>query len=316
MIRAFQFVSYAKRPLSADELKYAIATPLGRRVDPDDTIPDFERSLSRMSGALIELDPEGRARFIHASVLEYLTDATRQSQTLDSISKLVKDKTTAQRSCASCCLAYLFYSVPAEPLGGGPQVTADRSLQKAQYPFLEYASEFWGSHLLGFLEALPTECSDEDEVLLKLGYDFLSTKRAVMVWIEACWIMKVPPRIGHKGQYEDILRKALPSLTILLASAESVGNIARMLQQLAADLKNLNSSWAEVLTESPNEIWEPSISAFNRSSFWESVPGSKVVAQFKTNTIGSFKPVCLKSQVSPDGQRLGIARLAPVSRYV
>ncbi|KAI8628018.1 hypothetical protein F5Y19DRAFT_439227 [Xylariaceae sp. FL1651] len=314
MIRAFHFVSYAERPLDVDELKYAIAIPLGRKVDPDDTIPDFSRSLSRMSGALIELDSEGKARFVHVSVLEYLTDATRQDTTLDSISRLVKDKALAQRSCALCCLAYLLYSVPPEPLSGEPQVSPDRSLQKARYPFLEYAVEFWSVHLLKFLAILPMELSDEDEALLKLGYDFLSTKRAIMVWIEASWMIKVRPQIGHNYQYKDILQKFISPSPISSERTDLLKHAAQMLHQLASDLKALNAAWEKVLVELPSEIWEPSIAAFNKSCFWESVPGSNIVAHFDTKSTGAFRPICLKSQVSPDGQHLGIARLAIVSQ--
>lgn len=223
------------------------STPFGRRVDHADIIPNFERSLSRMSGALIERGPKRQAIFVHLSVLEYLTDSSRHHETLDPVSKLVTDKINSQRSCASCCLAYLFYSVPTEPLGGGPQLYADRGLQRSRFSFIEYTAKFWGVHLFEFLAIIPSEPSDEDNLLLKFGSDFLSTKRAVMVWIEACWIFKDPPQIGVKPQ-RDVLQKLSHEDTKFGSKAELLKRTVRMLGQIIHDLADLNASWAAVLT--------------------------------------------------------------------
>ncbi|VZI13608.1 unnamed protein product [Fusarium fujikuroi] len=122
-----------------------------RAVDKYDTIPNFEKALSQMSGALIELDSDRKARFVHVSVLEYLTDRSFQDQSQESVSNFVKEQSLAQRSCASCCLAYLLYSIPAEPLCGGPQVVADCDLQKIRYPFLKYSAQYWDFHFSEFL---------------------------------------------------------------------------------------------------------------------------------------------------------------------
>ncbi|CZR48225.1 uncharacterized protein FPRO_12835 [Fusarium proliferatum ET1] len=178
--RAFQFISYAPRPLHINELEVAITTPLSSAVDKYGTFPNFEKALSQMSGALIELDLERKARFVHFSVLEYLTDRSRQDQSQESVSNLVKEQSLAQRSCASCCLAYLLYSIPAEPLGGGPQVVADRDLQKIRYPFFEYSAQYWDFHFSEFLLELPPVLSQECEFSIKLASDFASAKRALM----------------------------------------------------------------------------------------------------------------------------------------
>lgn len=141
-------------------------------MDEYDKIPSFDKALSQMSGALIELDLERKARFVHVSVLEYLTDESHQEQPLDSVSNLVKERSLAQRPCASCCLAYLLYSIPAEPLGGGPQVFADRDSQKIRYPFLEYSVQYWDFHFSEFLLELSPVLSQECEFSIKLASDF------------------------------------------------------------------------------------------------------------------------------------------------
>ncbi|CVK98213.1 uncharacterized protein FMAN_12268 [Fusarium mangiferae] len=133
-----------------------------------------------MSGALIQIDLERKARFVHVSVLEYLTDRSRQDQSQESMSTLAKEQSLAQRSCASCCLAYLLYGIPAEPLGGGPQVVADRDLQNIRYASLEYSAQFWDFHFSEFLLKLPSVMSQECELSIKLASDFVSAKRTLM----------------------------------------------------------------------------------------------------------------------------------------
>ncbi|KAF5645963.1 NACHT domain protein [Fusarium tjaetaba] len=314
--RAFQFVSYAPRPLHVNELEVAITTPLSSAVDEYDTIPNFEKALSKMSGALIELDSERKARFVHVSVLEYLTDQFRQDQSLDSVSQLVKERFLAQRSCASCCLAYLLYSIPAEPLGGGPQVIADRGLQKLRYPFLEYSAQYWDYHFSEFLLKLPQVLSQECELAIKLASDFVSAKRTLMAWIEACCIFGEVPRILSNWPQQADGSPSAVRIPISM-SENTVSNLedtVKRLHQLTLELADLKKAWQDILLESPFEIWEPSIEAFHNTSLWESVPGSEIVARLSNSDSGIINPICLKSLVSPDGKRLGVIRLSTDSR--
>lgn len=46
--------------------------------------------------------------------------------------------------------------------------------------------------------------------------------------------------------------------------------------QLKLELDKLADSWQDVLQQAPNEIWEPSISAFQGSKFWKSAEGASV----------------------------------------
>ncbi|KAF5608591.1 NACHT domain protein [Fusarium subglutinans] len=314
--RAFQFVSYAARPLHVNELEVAITIPLSSAVNEYDTIPNFEKALLQMSGALIELDSEKKARFVHVSVIEYLTDQSRQDQSLDSVSQLVKERSLAQRSCASCCLAYLLYSIPAEPLGGGPQVVADRDLQKIRYPFLEYSAQYWDFHFSEFLLKLPPVLSQECELSIKLASDFVSAKRTIMLWIEACCVFGEAPRTFSNWPQRTDGSPSAVKIPIPMSeqAVATLKDAVKRLHQLSLELADLRQEWQDVLLESPYEIWEPSIGAFHNTSLWESVPGSKILAHLSDSDSGTINPICLKSLVSPDGKRLGIIRLSTDSR--
>jgi hypothetical protein len=129
--------------LHVDELRYAMSIPVDRKMDPDDVIPDFLRSLSAMSGALMEINNDMMVRFIHLSALGYLTEAP-QCQELESISPIQfsTNRNLAHRYCASICLSYFMHGIPAEPLGGSAQTTPDKDFQRVRFPFLAYAAEF------------------------------------------------------------------------------------------------------------------------------------------------------------------------------
>lgn len=309
IVRAFQFVAYARRPLHVDELKIAVTIPLTRALDEDDDIGNFEKSLPQMSGALIELDNERRARFVHTSVMEYLTDDSRQNKLLDTVSRLVQEKNLAQRSCASCCLSYLLYTIPPGPLSGEPRVIAERAVLRNRYPFLEYAAEAWSHHALEYFEKLPERLSTECEHFIQLVSEFLSAKRAVTVWIETCWMLGQLPRVFPEQQSSKGKQWACPQV-VSSQTTQLLNTTADRLLQLSSELETLAVNWQDVLLESPYEIWEPSISAFHKSSIWETIPGVKIIAKCKDTGADAGKSICLKSQVADDGKRLGILRLS------
>jgi hypothetical protein len=77
-------------------------------------------------------------------------------------------------------------------------------------------------------------------------------------------------------------------------------------------LKDLNDSWADVLRSTPNEIWEPSVSAFIKSPFWMAVAGAKLTPLVsKLGDANKF--ICVKSQVSSSGLEVCVIKVWPPS---
>jgi hypothetical protein len=314
--RAFQMVAFSYRPLRVRELNCAMTIPLDRRLDQDDTIPNFPQNLRRISGALMEICDDDRVRFIHLSVLEYLTDPEQSYFNLKA-KELATNAALAHHSCACFCLSYLYFTLPAEPLSGSAQTTADRNVQTKRYPFLDYASEFWSCHLLDGFEAVDLTSIDQEgeltDTIICLASKFLTRKASVTAWIEASWTFLHTPQIAL-GVLEKALSKVSTTPTPRdIKQAALSAQAFKLLRRLALDLKDLDSSWAQVLKANPNEIWEPSISAFIKSSFWVSVPGSKLTQIALKDSDQNY--ICLKSQVSLDGLRLGVVKLCSAARY-
>ncbi|KAH8901103.1 hypothetical protein GQ53DRAFT_835048 [Thozetella sp. PMI_491] len=307
--RTFEFVVCAARPLHNRELQYATATPLDRKLDPEDIIEDFPQKLGVLTEALMELDRDGFVRFVHLSVIEYLTDLRIPPN--DNVLRHTKvDRYHGRQALACACLSYIYHSVDAGPLAGGKGVIPEWSIVDRQYPLLNYATEFWSTHLLECLEAGGTSCGNSDsDILIKLATAFLSKIPSVTVWIEASWVFKRPPQVRN-GPHDVFFKRGVSAAPQLNGQPNSTWVIARVaLHRLARDLSAMNNSWAHVLLNEPNEIWEPSISAFNSSPFWQRTCGADIAATFEAHSDENWQPVYVKSKISSDRHRIGIIRL-------
>jgi hypothetical protein len=312
---AFQWVAWSYRPLHVDEFSCAMSIPLDRKVDPDDVIPNIERSLSALSGALLEVNNDNTVRFIHLSVLEYLTASPQcQEMGLNNPVHFSIDMMHAHCYCASLCLSYLIHSIPAEPLGGSTQTTPDKRFQRVRYPFLEYAAEFWSHHILESIKSLMTRSEIETDgsidQLFNLASSFLANQQSIAMWIEASWMFNHPPQIGS-GPEDEVLSTDFEILCCLSRNQRTkLMKAVDILRHLADDLTDLNKSWAGVLRATPNEIWEPSVSAFTRSEFWIAVAGARLISLASRHD-DADKFICVKSQVSPSGLEMGVIKVWP-----
>lgn len=314
-MKTFEMVLYSMRPLHISELAHAIATPTHRPLESDDLIPGFHQNVGPLSGALLELDADGFVRFVHLSVIEYLTDAKLRSHGQPFSSFLV-DKYASQVSLASCCLSYLYHTVKAEPLSGSSRRRPDIQVVIKKYPLLDYVTEYWSHHLLECICSLdsgePTPPPEATQRLIELASGFLSSGRSILVWVEASWMFKRGPQIRNGPTdvfFRQVPVKPLGSRHATIYPYGTLGKARATLLDLSRDLSELNSSWAHVLSKEPNEIWEPSISAFNQSRFWERVSGAHIAARFGEDPEPGYRSVCLKTRLSPDGQHLGLVRL-------
>jgi hypothetical protein len=309
MSHAFELVLHSFRPLHIDELQYAIAVPMDRRIDEEDRIPHLGKKIAALSGALMEIDHSGFVRFVHLSAMEYLMDATRQGSVNVSRNEFWLDEDRCHRSIACRCLSYLTHSVTSGPLAGSPSITPKVEEQSKRYPLLDYATEYWSFHVLKCLESGTSHQQDGgSRRVVELASKYLSNHHMIMVWIEACWMFGRPPQIRHGPS--DRFFKAGARAPRADAGLEKTWKSAwNALSQLSHDLDSINASWGNILRNEPNEIWEPSISAFHQSPFWKRVSGAYIAATFNARSMGGRRSLCVKTQLSQAGERVGLVRL-------
>ncbi|KAH6889381.1 hypothetical protein B0T10DRAFT_51746 [Thelonectria olida] len=307
--QAFKLVTHSFRPFHVTELQYAIAVPADRGVDSEDLIPNFSRNIGLLSGALMEVDQNGFVRFVHLSVIEYLSAVTTRSSGASSPGDFSIDRHSSHRSLACRCLSYLRYSVKGEPLSGSSQCPPDLDAQIRRYPLLDYATEFWSFHVLDCLESVALHALGPDsKSLIELASEFLSNQSSVMAWIEASWMFGRPPQIRN-GPLDVFFRRGCRVPPLSDPRLKAAWERAWLtLSQLSQDLAALDKSWSHILKDDPNEIWEPSISAFSQSPFWRRISGSRIIATFQPSS-DNRNSICLKTQPSLDGSQMGLIRL-------
>jgi hypothetical protein len=295
----FQWLAVQKDTLTVDALQTALATRRDRSTVKEDYIPNFEESLSYISGSLVEVGADRSVRFIHLSVSEFLT----KSISSDSNSYFDVDIKDAHFSMAMVCLSYMMHNVEHKPLSGCDFKAADKEIVTAGLPFLRYAAIYWDKHATDYLYLSNFQAKGSLESNAEILLDAISRgiveKLLVTVWIEACWLFNSPPNIFHLHHQIKGLKGLERSFTTNL-------------KHFASSISCLEKSWGHFLSKASNEIWLPSINSISKSEFW--VGTEQASATPLTETVGDGA-IIIASQVSSSGQEIGIVKLWPLSVF-
>ncbi|KAF2645315.1 hypothetical protein P280DRAFT_531385 [Massarina eburnea CBS 473.64] len=312
--RIFEFIAVATRPLEVSELEIAVAIIPGKITAPSEIITDFETSLPIICGALVEVQSNSTVRFIHSSFRDFLTNMREgKGNELFAV-----NERRAHASASLACLSYILHDLPSSSICkaiGGNNI----SMSKSSFPFLSYALE-WVKHAgYAFIRAAK---EDDFSQNVQDDFDFLVTRfinrpLSITAWIEASWIC------GTK-----------PSLAVLVKDGSEVHSadhvslhVTRdlaftLIEELSNEIEQLNAEWSHLLEKDPFAIWGTSITAFSRSSFWYQTKATVVSSMLPAEAAGphqkshEHRPLLVKSQVSFDGNELGIVMIIPSRGYL
>jgi hypothetical protein len=296
--RLFQWVTMSRRPLQVNELWMAMAIDFEKPVSAQRLLPEFEVTLNKMSGALMEIAPDNTVRFIHLSVLEFLlgTTDTSDGRELKTKSPLIIEADAADCVIAMSCISYLLHTMPKRPLSGSAQMKADTKDVLKTYPLSLYATQFWAVHASETLRVMGgyQTLTKRRQNLLTSVLSLISNKNAVTCWTEASWTFGFAPAVHD-----------LPT------------HGGEMMVTFARDLARLTEQWGPTLLNAPNEIWEPSIPAFMKSRFWIGTDAARVVVlgadiDSRPTDFGAdvhYEPLTAASQTSSDGSHVGIIKV-------
>ncbi|KAI9830344.1 MAG: hypothetical protein M1819_005725 [Sarea resinae] len=319
--KIFSFLAVALRPLGVSELQAALALYPGQSIDPSNYISNFEDSIIVLCGGLVEVRPDKTVRFIHLSVNDFLTsNAAVQKQNYFQI-----EIALAHLSLAKVCLSYLTYDMPASPLGGSAENSAEKAHLESWLPLLSYAAQSWSSHIARGMQIT-------SEKALSVGIDFccdltqsieafIKKPYNVTAWVEACWVFEKPPNIApdFEIQLKDLEHAVHSSddrLALFLWTC-------RKLLHLSNDLDKLDKDWGHLLEVSPHEIWGPSVTAMLKSDFLVITTATEIISlvsqedphdesrdELRKNSI------LIASKNSSDGSNLGVVTVWPSEEYV
>ncbi|OOQ89141.1 putative ankyrin [Penicillium brasilianum] len=131
-----RWVVFAERPLECREVEHAIAiSDRDRDIDPDNIIR--VQTLASMCAGLVKFDESDCVRLVHYSAMNYFSESENQDRWFPG----------GAIKLTSICLTYLMFD-PFQQRCSGPSEATDFDARVEAYPFLQYASEHWGKHLL------------------------------------------------------------------------------------------------------------------------------------------------------------------------
>ncbi|KAI1328432.1 hypothetical protein F5Y16DRAFT_369030 [Xylariaceae sp. FL0255] len=314
--RLFQWVCSSRRPLRLEELRFSLAIDAGSFTKDSRLMRSFKKTLPKITGALLEITEANTVQAIHSSVLDFFLQGTDRDASLQVKCNFDLDTETGQHQVAVDCISYLLYDLPKERLSEGPSGGQTLPMVMKRFPLLHYAAEFWALHAAMAIEAQNSleirrgrlAIDALHELLPKLLGQYVRDRLSVTTWIEASWIFQIHPDIR---QLADALN---------VCPTPTVRELKHQVNQFASELERLNHDWGKVLSESPWEIWEPSISAFMRPQFWVS-SDQQFVTELDAppiHTSGSDLEnrktppwIVIASQSSRDGTEVGWIKVWP-----
>lgn len=319
--RLLGWLCFSFRPMLAKELQVALAVIAGKETKKSQLIPRFEQAVVKMTGSLVEIALDGTVRFIHLSVLEFLTDtsyihevSSRQQEQQQQKSSFSLNPHTEHCRIAARCLSYLLFDGLKQRLVSTFGDEAGIVQIQRKYSLQLYATQFWAFHASKGLENWHTGLSSISDTLLqeiisdlaKLIFEFISDQTIVTVWTETAWRCQSAPSL-------DRLSDMVPKLSSNLQS-----HLSLAFADFAKDLARLESEWGHVLQDNPDEIWLPSIPAWLMSPFWVSTSDAKVVelgkrssARVPTSPLTSMNAIIIATQNSRCGTEVGKIELRP-----
>lgn len=220
------WIYHSQRPLQLLELQHALA------VEPEDTFLDEEGLpekdlLISVCGGLLCMQEDDTGTFIHYTAQEYFDRRA---------ASLFED---VRISIAQTCITYLSFDDLAQAASTSDE---DFEARLSQYPFLDYASSYWGIH------AQSHEASSQiqqDKVI-----DFLKNPDAVSFSVQTKTICSREHMIKHPG-YSQAFSKHTPSL--VLASSFGLSKITSVLIQQGSRIEEEDSRGVRALHQA---IWE------------------------------------------------------------
>ena len=211
------------RPLSSDELHYALQTDMNEGID------DMKRSITSSCGELVYVDPHGQVRMIHQTARDFLLQNSGDSE-------FGIDGRRGHKQLAMTCLRYL---CGKEMKASRPRRRGSKSSIKTQSAIADYACNSVFEHVMR------VDATD-DEVFLKVA-KFLNSP-SVLGWIEYIAEHSTLDRLIQAGK---VLKNFLRKMSV---SVISLGEDAVILDSWATDLVRLVTKFGSNLVASPASI--------------------------------------------------------------
>lgn len=163
-LKALSRIVCAHRPLSLSELQHVLSVEPGATVFDRYLDYDQEEILSSTAG-LVTVDSDKNAvRLVHTTLQEYFNQGDNRNRWFP----------RAEVEMASACLTYLNF----DDFSTLSEREEEFDVRKAEFPFLAYASQYWGVHV---------HDADFDPEIQAAAVELIQKPRRVAAYIRAAW---------------------------------------------------------------------------------------------------------------------------------
>ena len=307
--KIFEILSVSIRPLHISELEFAVAVRPGEVTEQSNMIVGFEESLPILCSCLVEVQKDKTVQFVHSSFRDFLTAHSKRGNAFFAV-----DERRANIALSAICLSYIMHDLPSSSISPKPEDCDAGTLP--DFPLVGYSTN-WPEHASKGLEKSGLDaCGDSNtedihELFYNMLMKFLNRPLSVTVWIESSWLLHKKPSLT------DLVATCTDERPLEKAQIQPANIAITLLSEFAVQLDQLNAQWSHLLKMDPKAIWGSSITAFSKSSFWYQTKDTQVSTILPSEAAGAYKngdchrPILLKSQVSSNGERIGVAMIVP-----
>ena len=316
--KVIMWLLHSHRELTPAQLDDAVASRRGDLVYSDlEDVQDFVDTVITVCGGFVEQECDLAAgdstlapfRFIHASVRDYFTDHETRSRDRGRLFRKVvflPPPCEAHAKLGSISMTYLLETLPHQPLSSGQYSRDCAAGLGRRYPLLSYAASYWAVHLAMTMTQITDSAAKpsfrkEAGELVSMLTQFLETPKAIMTWIEVCYLFRDEVDARHLVRLASYMKD---SATCFPGDASVLSSLGSQLRELGGYLENVNSQWGCHLRSTPSCIWEE-VGAFSPSRFVlknSDMMVKRFVSAAPSNRDLSDKPINKISRLNPDGK--------------
>jgi hypothetical protein len=332
--QVFHWLFYAKSKILAHQLHDILGSsydhcgesqPMVRQSYPvTEDFSAFSTMIILACSSLVEIRHAPKTigshyRFIHLSVAEFFLNRLQHGHHYgaETIRYFSVCKAETEIRLTMDCLNYLRSRVPAGPLSGNMLQPAQRIYIQEAFPFFEYASIHWSSHLQSCFNCQHETYIGNVRALLRSLSGFLSARLVLMSWVESLYLFGTCTLIR---EHADSVRQWVGWATEHNLEMTAGMHTTTQLQDLGLfmeDLLNMDNLWGVSLQVAPELIWQD-ITAFTPSQFFLQTSAT-TIRQLSSDNLSdhSLAKVCLCtiSEDVPDGSEMAVLGIWP-SRWV
>lgn len=256
--KVFTWTAYCHRAMTASELHDA-TRDVRLESCASNTLLDMENAILMSCAGFIEKRSDNTIRFIHLTAKEFIVS---YENCLYGCQRLVLPNNEAEAMIAAQCLQYLMFALPAQPLSKTIGERPNPENCHEMLPLIAYASYYWMAHTYDAFHLMASDAKSAEAIQLSILVErILKSPLTLMASLEALYTCSLDVALSTEN-----LRWGQKNGGSASRHELASRNVIAELDDLGADLAQIDKKWGDVLNLDPGQLWED-VTAFTPSRF-------------------------------------------------